>query len=295
MMNNFQIPQTRKTAIAALVLAAFLWSTAGLGFRLLTLSNGLAISGYRSFFAVLFYIAAYKALPKMEHTGWFKTGIIAYSCVSTLFVMANTLTTAANAIVLQYTSPIFACVFLFFIFKKPIPRCDLFAAVFILSGICIFFVDSLTLQASLAMTLGNAAAVTAGAGFGMMVIVVGRTTTPRNVFTLGNALNVVIALPFILLNPIESLFDLGVLLYLGIVQIGLAYLLFSFAVSKVSPLELILIPALEPILNPIWVFLFDGQAPSLLSVFGGVIIVSTILIWSVHKEKVNKNPSPAAE
>ena len=287
-MNISKILHTRKVAIAVLVLTAFIWSTGGLAFRLLTISDGLAISGYRSLFAALFYIAMFRQLPKMEGTYWFKISIIAYSSATTLFVVANTLTTAANAIVLQYTAPIFACIFLYFIYKKPLPKSDIIAAVFIFSGICIFFVDSMTLYVSPSMTFGNVIAVVSGVGFGLQAVVLGRTSIPRNVFTFGNFLNVLIALPFMLLNPIESIFDLGILIYLGVVQIGLSYLLFSFAITKVTPLELILIPALEPILNPLWVFLFDGQAPSLMSIFGGVIIIIVILVWSLYKEKLRK-------
>jgi len=186
----------------------------------------------------------------------------------------------------MYTSPIFACLFLFFIFKKPIPRHDIVAVALILGGICVFFVDSINLQADAAMVYGNMFAIAAGAGFGMLAIVLGRTSTPRNAITFGNGLNVLIALPFMLMNPIGSLTDLAILIYLGVIQIGLSYLLYTFAVSRVSPLEFILIPAMEPILNPVWVFLFDGQPPSILSVFGGVIIVGTILFWSLYKEKI---------
>lgn len=282
---RFNIPETRKTAIAALFIAAFLWSTAGIAFRLLTVSHGVAISGYRSLFAALFYIVAFRSLPKMEGTRWFKVAILAHCGATTLFVVANTLTTAANSILLQFTaSPIFACIFLFFIFKKPLPKHDIIATVLIFVGICIFFLDSLTLQMSPSMSLGNAIAVGAGAAFGLQAIVLKHTKMPRNAFTFANGLNVLIALPFIILNPIGSLLDLALLAYLGVVQIGLSYLLFSFAVRKVAPLELILIPALEPILNPIWVVIFDGQMPSLLSVLGGLMIFVTVLAWSIYKE-----------
>ena len=285
MMNISKLLNTRKVAVAALLLTALLWSTAGIGFRLLTtVSNGLAISGYRSFFAALFYIAVFRSLPKLESNKWFKIGVFAYATVTTLFVVSNTLTTAANAIVLQYTAPIFVCLYLFFIFKKPIPRYDIVATIIIFTGICIFFVDSLTLHVSPAMTLGNTLAIVSGAAFGLTAIVLGQISKYQNVLIFGNLLNVIIAIPFMILNPIGSFLDLGILIYLGFIQIGLSYLLFSFAATKVSPLELILISALEPILNPIWVFLFDGQAPSFLSLFGGVIIIFTILVRSLYIE-----------
>lgn len=288
-MNIIQIPNNKKTAIAALLLAALLWSTAGLAFRLLTtIPNGLSISGYRSLFAALFYIIAFRSLPIMEKGKWFKLAIIAYTMATTLFVVANTLTTAANAIVLQYTAPIFTCLFLFLLFKKPLPKYDIIATIIIFAGIFIFFVDSLTLQISPTMTFGNTIAVVSGVGFGLLAVVLGRTSTPCNAITFGNLLNVLIALPFMIMFPIGSLMDLIILVCLGVVQIGIAYLLFTFAASKVSPLELILIPTLEPILNPIWVFLFDGQAPSLLSIFGGIIIICTILVWSLYKEKIKQ-------
>jgi len=135
------------------------------------------------------------------------------------------------------------------------------------------------------MVYGNMFAIAAGAGFGMLAIVMGRTSTPRNAITFGNGLNVLIALPFMFMNPIGSLTDLAILVYLGVIQVGLSYLLYAFASSKVSPLELILIPAMEPILNPVWVFLFDRQFPSMLSVGGGVIIIGTIIIWSLYKQR----------
>jgi len=284
-MGIIQASHTRRGAIIALFLTALLWSTGGLAFRLLTISNGLAISGYRSFFAALFFITAFKSLPKMEKTGWFKAGILAHSGATTFFVIANTMTTAANAVVLQYTAPIFVCLYVFFITKKSPPLRDIFAVILIFSGICIFLVDSLTLQANPTMTLGNVVAVFSGASFGMQAVVLKQTSVPRNVFIFGCVLNMVIAFPFILQNPIESLYDLAILIYLGTIQVGFAYLLLSFAVPRVTPLELLLIPALEPILSPLWVFIFDGQTPSLLSIFGGVMIVSTIIIWSLKKRR----------
>ena len=276
---------SKKLAIVALFLTALIWSTGGIGFRLLETSNGLVISGYRSFFAALFYIVVFRALPKMERGPHFKVAIVAYSLVTTLFVVSNTLTTAANAIVLQYTAPIFACLFLFFIFKKPLPKSDIIATVIIFLGIGIFFLDSLTLQVSTSMTVGNTLAVASGAFFGLQAIVIGHTNQPRNVFTFGNILNVLIALPFILMTPLLPLSDLLIIIFLGVFQIGVSYLLFSYAVPRVTPLELLLIPAMEPILNPIWVFLFDGQTPSFLAIFGGIIIIVTIVVWSVYKEK----------
>lgn len=283
-----QFLHSRKIAIVALLLAAILWSTAGLAFTLIsTVDNGIARSGYRSLFAAMFYIVAFRSFPKMETGKWFKFAIVAYMFATTLFAVANTLTTAANAIVLQYTAPIFACLYLFFIFKKPLPRYDIIATAIIFLGICVFFVDSVTLQFSPAMTTGNVVAIASGAGFGFLAVSLGQTTTPRNVITFGNLLNVAIALPFMIMFPIGSLMDLGLFIYLGVIQLGLAYLLFTFAVPKVSPLELILIPALEPILNPIWVFIFDGQAPSVLAVVGGVVIIATIVIWSLYKNRRN--------
>jgi len=283
-MSSITAP-SRKLAIAALFLTALLWSTGGIGFRLLETTNGLVISGYRSFFAALFYIVAFRALPKMESRPHFKVAIVCYSLVTTFFVISNTLTTAANAIVLQYTAPIFACLFLFFLFKKPLPKSDIIATVIIFVGIGIFFLDSLTLQVSTAMTVGNTMAVASGVFFGLQAIVIGHTKQPRNVFTFGNTLNVLIALPFIIMTPLLPLSDLLIIFIMGIFQIGVSYLLFSYAVPKVTPLELLLIPAMEPILNPVWVFLFDGQTPSFLAIFGGIIIIATIVVWSLYKER----------
>ena len=285
-----QILNSRAAAIAALLLAAVLWSSAGITFRFLeTVTNGIAISGYRSLFAAIFYISVLRALPKMESGKWFKIAIAAYMSATTLFVISNTLTTAANAIVLQYTAPVFVCLYLYFIFKKPLPRYDIIATAIIFAGICIFFVDSLTIQFSPSMTLGNLIAVVSGAGFGLQAIVLSKVSDPRYVITYGNIANVIVALPFMFMYPIGSLLDLGLLIYLGVIQIGLSYMLFAFAVSKVSPLELILIPTLEPILNPVWVFLFYGQAPSILAVVGGAIIITTILLWSIYKYRL-QNP-----
>jgi len=287
-MRIFQSSSTRKGAIIALFLTALLWSTGGLAFRLLTISNGLAISGYRSFIAAMFFMAAFKSLPKFENTRWFKAGIIAHCGATSLFVVANTLTTAANAVVLQYTAPIFVCIYLYFITKKPLPARDVIAVLLIFTGICIFLVDSLTLQSDLTMTFGNIIAVISGASFGMQAIVLKQVASPRNVFIFACFVNIIVALPFIVQNPIESLSDLAILLYLGSIQVGFAYLLLSFAVPRVTPLELLLIPALEPILSPLWVFIFDGQRPSLLSVFGGIVIVTTIILWGLKKEKKRK-------
>jgi drug/metabolite transporter (DMT)-like permease len=97
---------------------------------------------------------------------------------------------------------------------------------------------------------------------------------------LGNLLTFVVSLPFII-GPLPDLQSIIGLILLGIFQLGIAYILFSEAVLHVTALEAILIPVIEPLLSPIWVFLMIGEQPSFFAIIGGIIVLAAVVFRSV--------------
>lgn len=104
---------------------------------------------------------------------------------------------------------------------------------------------------------------------------------------LGNVLTFVIALPFFFLS-IPSLKSILALLVLGVFQLGISYILYTTAIPHVSAIEAILIPVIEPLLNPIWVFWFTGEMPGNHAIFGGIIVILTIIARNLYQTKKGK-------
>ncbi|MBN2221556.1 MAG: EamA family transporter, partial [Vallitaleaceae bacterium] len=105
---------------------------------------------------------------------------------------------------------------------------------------------------------------------------------PIEITLLGNLLTFILAIPFYFSQSITPT-DLSGLLFLGVFQLGLSYILYTAAISHVSSLEAILIPILEPLLNPVWVLLFTGEIPGIPALIGGVIVIATLIIRDLHQ------------
>jgi len=281
----------RSKAILALIIAAVLWSTGGMLIKLINW-NPVAIAGTRSgisailmFFYILFFRKDIK--PKriftIEKYKWF--GAIVYAFTVIGFVVANKLTAAANVIFLQYTAPIWVALLSGWLLKEPVSKFDWKIIVIVISGMGLFFVGDIQ-QGHM---LGNFLAVLTGlflAGVVLMLKMQKHSTAIEMTF-LGNIITFVVSLPFII-GPIPDLQSIIGLILLGIFQLGIAYILFSEAVAHVTALEAILIPVIEPLLSPIWVFLFIGEKPSHFAMIGGLIVLSAVIFRSVVTGRQNQ-------
>jgi len=196
------------------------------------------------------------------------------------FVGANKLTTAANAIVLQFTAPVFIIIISFFLFKEKFSSSDIITVIVTLGGISLFFLDKL----DGGQFLGNIIALFSGFTMAVMFIAVKKNTESERMsgMLFGHLMTAIIGIPFFFFteNTVNAI-SVSCILILGIVQLGIPYLLLALASEHCPPLTLSLLSALEPLLNPVWVAIFYHEIPGIFSLIGAVIVIVTITLWSV--------------
>ena len=257
--------------------AALLWSTGGLFIKWTSLS-GLELSFYRSLFAVI----AVTIFTRHEGFGINRVTAIAsvlYAVLLILFVLATKQTTAANAIFLQYTAPVYLLILEPLIYKEPFRSRDLITVIVCVGGMALFFVGKLRPQD----VNGNLFALASGFCFALYFLLLrhakARAVNRASSVIYGNLLAVALTAPFGLaaMNQLGR-WDLMSVLYLGVVQIGVAYSLFTVAMARgVRSLDAGIIAYVEPVLNPVWVFLFLGEQPSTWALLGGTIIIAAVI------------------
>lgn len=262
----------RSKSILFLIGAAVLWSTGGILIKLVDW-NPVAISGSRSLIAGLL-ILAYMRKPKLKWSWPLVLGALMYASTVILFVVANKLTTAANTILLQYTAPIWVAIMAGWILKEKIRWYDWASIAVTLVGMTLFFREGI----SGGSFIGNIVAVFSGIGLAGVVIFLRlqKDGDPVETVLLGNFLTFFIALPFIISSGTPSTRSIIGIVLLGIFQLGCAYLLYALAIKHVTAIEGILIPVIEPILNPLWVFLFIGEKPGTWTFIGGAVVIASV-------------------
>lgn len=267
-----------------MLVCATLWSIAGIFIKLIPW-NGFAVAGLRSLIAGL-TIAVYMLISRRRYVFNKRTlagGIFAGS-VYTCFTVANKLTTAANAIVLQFTCPVFIVIFSALFLRQKIRRQDLAVVIATLVGIALFFFD----QLKPGYILGNFVGIAAGMFMAGMFIVVGNIEADERFSAVlnGQLFTFLVGLPFIIATKPE--FTAGAvvsILILGVFQLGISYVLYVKASQYCPPLACCLLGALEPLLNPVWVLIFDGERPGVFALIGGVIVIVSITVWTIFGNK----------
>jgi drug/metabolite transporter (DMT)-like permease len=263
-------------AVGLLVLAALCWSLGGLLIKAVAdLWPPLAIAGGRGGIAALFLLATNRGL-KFSFSKAQIAGAIGYAACTVLFCTATALTTAANAILLQYTAPVWIALFGAWFLGERATRADWMTIVAALGGMALFFSDSLDLTA----VLGNTIAVLSGVAFAAMTMALRKQkdTSATESIILGNVLAFLIGLPWIVRAPALTPAAWGSLAALGLVQLGVSYWLYARAIKHVTALEAVLIPVIEPILNPVWVLLVRGEKPTPLALAGGAIVLGAVTL-----------------
>jgi drug/metabolite transporter (DMT)-like permease len=202
--------------------------------------------------------------------------------LSLLFVAAMKMAPAANVIVLQYTAPLWVAVLAPLVLRERTSGRDWLFMGFIFGGVVLFFFDGISLEGF----WGNILAVLSGLFFGIQAMALRRIkgAGPVHAVILGNFLTFVIGLPA-WSAPFPNATGWLLLILLGVGQMGLAYYLYSMAVPKVTSLELVLIPMLEPIICPIWVFLFIGELPGPWAIIGASVVIVSIVLWNILKAR----------
>ncbi|MGE5257328.1 MAG: DMT family transporter [Hyphomicrobiales bacterium] len=267
---------SRRRAIALLVLTALLWSTSGLLIKLLHWQP-VSIFSARGLVASMVFLIWLRR-PPLRITLSLAAGVAGYMGAQFLFIFSTRLTTAANAIFLQYTAPIYVLLLgAWFLRERPL-LIDWITMVVIFAGMLLFFGHDLALEG----LYGNLAAILGGVALAVMFVATRaqKDSHPAQIFLIGSCLGGMIGLPS-LLQETWNPTDVAIVVYLGIFQTGLASALYSIAIRQVPALESNLILMLEPVLNPLWVFLFIGESPDSLALAGGAVVLGAIAARAV--------------
>lgn len=284
------LQKSKNRAIIALIGCALLWSSGGFLIKGITLQP-LAISGGRSFVAMFFFLAV-GGRPRLVAKPAFWGAVLAYAGTLTFFTLATGLTTAANAVLLQYMAPVFVSFFSWALYKLKPYKKDYAVLLALCAGLFLFFYESWRWPAYPTAMLGNIFGLLAGIFFALQAVFMHRSQrsgySALSILVYGNLFCVIIASP-VIFSQTPAPADLAGLLLLGLFQVGTAYLLYQYALPQVTALELILIPVIEPLLNPLWVFLIKGELPGLLSLIGGILILLAVTLWCLWR---NRNRIP---
>lgn len=263
-----------RKGILAVIAAALLWSTGGIFIKLVSL-NAFQLSGLRSIFAALVFVFLFKK-KLLEVNGLTFLNAFFYAGILILFVAATKMTTAANAIFLQYTAPIYVLVLEPLINKTKYESVNVITIIFCFGGMVLFFLGEL----SPGHMEGNLIALLSGIAFAAFLIGMRKNRHEHQFSSIfyGNILISLICFPSLFTIDKFTLPDFAMIAFLGIFQIGIAYAIFSFGLKRVFAIEASLISMIEPVLNPVWVFIWYGEKPSLFAIIGGIIIVSAISV-----------------
>ena len=266
--------------------AAILWSTGGLFIKATHLSAFELSFGRSLLGAVTIAIVTRREGFGLNRVSALTS--ILYAALLILFVLATKLTTAANAIFLQYTAPVYVLILEPLFYKEKFRRRDFTTVAACVAGMSLFFVGKLRPED----VSGNLLALASGVCFALFFLLLrhskAREVNRASSAIYGNLIVVLICAPafFTAAGRGISGSDLARIAYLGIVQIGFAYLLFTLAMARgVRSLDAGIIGYVEPVLNPIWVFLFIGERPSGWAIVGGAIIIASVICHMLIETK----------
>ncbi len=273
----------KKTGPLFVALAATFWSGAGVLGKNATWAP-LSATGARAIVALLI-MALFRGGFRVRLSRGNLLGALCVSVTSILFMAANKLTTAANAIVLQYAMPVFVILLVFLIYRQKPVRRDIVTTVFVLAGVFLCSADSF----GGGNLLGDALALLSGFTYSFVFLCARmKDTDPREYAFLGVALCTPLSL-FAITDP-GATFTLGnalTFLGLGICLAG-GYLLIAVGMRSTSPMAAAIAANIEPVLNPLWVFLFLGEKPGPLAVAGAVLVLLTVTVYSVTARGAKK-------
>ncbi len=287
-----------------IVAAAILFSTGGAAIKATSfegLSGGVAVACFRSGVAAL---AIAIMLPRSRHHWSWRTVAVGATFAVTLilFVAGNKLTTSANTIFLQSTAPLWIALVAPFLLRERVVRRDILFMTVLAAGLALFFVDSPeAVDTAPRPLLGNVLAVISGVGWAGTVMGLrwlGRregADSAAAATVAGNLIAFVVCLPFAIGPAADSTgSDWMWILYLGIIQIGLAYVFITKAMPHLRALEVSLLLYVEPALNPVWSYFAHGETVGALSITGGVLILGATAVKTFQDGRAGVPVSPEA-
>jgi len=273
----------RRKAVLLLVITALLWSTSGVFIKALDWSPVSILAG-RGLFTSLLFLLYLRRLPT-QWTRWMLLAAGGSIVTQFLFVFATKLTTAANAIFLQYTAPIYVILLAFWLLREKPSRTDWIGMGIIFLGMILFFGD----QLSTAGFYGNILAVISGVTSAVMIVSfrAQKDASPEDSILVASVVMTVIGIPSILKES-WTITNWTIIAYLGIFQIGLAFILFTKSIKHIPALEANLIGTLEPIFNPVWVFLFLGEGMGKSALLGGLVVLTGVVVSAIGSAQADK-------
>jgi drug/metabolite transporter (DMT)-like permease len=267
-----------------MLLCVLCWSTSGLFIKFIDW-HPMVISGMRSGIALLFMLLVKGgSMFRSRSAVPGKTGIVlllaaagASAATKILYVTANKLTSPANAILLHHSAPIWAALLGWFLIGERLKARQWAALVLTCAGLPLLFISGLKTGG----IAGDGVALAAGVcfGAGMVFLRMNRNGSPELCLFLSHCVPLALGIPFMLSRPPEfTPVSVGAILFLGIVQVGIASLLYAYSIKRLRAVDAVFIDQLEPVLNPIWVFAATGEIPAPLSIAGGIIIIIAVLM-----------------
>jgi drug/metabolite transporter, DME family len=267
---------SRAHGIAWIIAAALLWSTGGIGIKAIA-DSPLKVTFYRSLFAAIALFAVFGrevwGRRRWTSTTAFVAAIVCYGTCLTTFVIATKWTTAANAIFLQYAGVVWVLLLSPIVLREPMRMRDVIAIVVAIAGMALFFVGRFEARGM----AGNAMALVSSVFFAGLILALRREThAAESAVTWGNLVLAAALLPFVAHDLHLTPKSFGVLAFLGVFQIGLAYGCFVRGLKHVTATQASLTGMLEPVANPIWVLLFLGERPSPFAIGGAIVVLAAI-------------------
>lgn len=282
----------RRRGLLFIVAAALLWSTGGIGIKALAGDSALKVTFYRSLFAavalMLFLGRGVWGRRRWTSTPAFLAAVVSYGACLTFFVVATKWTTAANAIFLQYAGVVWVMLLSPIVVREPMRARDVVAILIALGGMALFFVGRFEAHGM----AGNAMALISSVFFAFLILSLRREQpAAQAAVTWGNLTCAAALLPFVAHDLALTPRSFAVLAFLGVFQISLAYFFFVKGLAHVTATQASLTGMLEPVSNPIWVFLFLGERPSLYAIAGAVVVLAAIAWRTLGAEPVAEMPA----
>ncbi|MDR2504304.1 MAG: DMT family transporter [Deltaproteobacteria bacterium] len=273
----------RARSLILLAAAAMLWSTSGLIIKSVDWTP-LGMASMRSAFAIpiLLFFNRGRLVPPCLPSPAQVVGALCLAMVSASFIAANKLTTAANAILLQYSAPVWVALAAPLFLRERTRAGDWFFISLTFGGMSLFFMDALSMEG----LMGNLLAVVSGVFYaGLSMALRCESGDEKGMSMLYG--NILLALTGAIFwrPPWPSAQDVLLLALAGFFQFGLPYYLFSLASRGATALEMVLLTTLEPVLNPIWVFVGLGETPGAHALLGGAVVLGSVILWSVLKSR----------
>jgi drug/metabolite transporter (DMT)-like permease len=270
----------KRNALLLMLLVTLIWSANGLLIKLVSWSP-MSISGLRSLFAVVVLLPFIGGKPR--HLASFDTLLGAFGFAGALitFVVATKLTTAANAIFLQLTAPVYVALLSRWVLGERVRIIDWVITGTIFSGMLLFFGDTLTVDGF----WGNICAIISAICWAFFVLFARRqkNDSPLKIPILGHVICALLGIPFIITSGLPESGGVWII-PMGAVGAGLSFVLYTMVIQRLKAIEVIITQTIEPVFNPIWVFLAVGETPGPWALLGGMVVLSSVVLHAALRQ-----------